>query len=202
MMSTGPSDFARSGRRNLWRFAIPLIVFAGLVTVFYERLRNDTLGHITSPLLGKPVADFALPGIAKTQAGDMTISGFSSVDLKNGTVGIVNIWASWCAPCRAEHPLLMQLGARDDVRVFGINYRDEPENARHFLKIHGNPFTAIGTDEDGRASVEWGVYGIPETFIVNGRGVISFKWAGPITPAILEHKILPAITAAQEVKTD
>ena len=95
---------------------------------------------------------------------------------------MVNVWASWCAPCRIEHPLLMELAKRTDIALFGINYKDEPENAARFLGTLGQPFAAVGMDRDGRAAVDWGVYGVPETFIVDGQGIIRYKHIGPLTP--------------------
>jgi cytochrome c biogenesis protein CcmG/thiol:disulfide interchange protein DsbE len=113
-------------------------------------------------------------------------------------VKLVNIWASWCGPCRIEHPALMQLAA-EGVTLHGINHRDEPANARGFLAELGDPFTLVGVDRTGRAGVEWGVYGVPETFVINGRGEIVYKHVGPIQGSDLEKRIRPAIArAAQE----
>jgi cytochrome c biogenesis protein CcmG/thiol:disulfide interchange protein DsbE len=94
---------------------------------------------------------------------------------------VINVWASWCVPCRLEHPLLMELGKRNDIRLVGLNYKDEPENARRFLGTMGQPFAAVGADQAGRAAVDWGVYGVPETFVIDGQGIIRYKWIGPLT---------------------
>ena len=118
--------------------------------------------------------------------------GFSSADLATGAVTIVNVWASWCLPCRSEHPLLLSLAQRSDARLFGINQKDEPENARRFLGSLGNPFKAVGADT-GRVSIDWGVYGVPETFIVDGKGIIRLKWIGPLSAEGIRTVIEPKI---------
>ena len=110
--------------------------------------------------------------------------GHSEVE-GGGDVAVVNVWASWCVPCRDEHPLLVALSKRSDIKLFGINNKDEPENARRFLTTLGQPFAAIGADRDGRTSIDWGVYGVPETFIIDGAGMIRYKWIGPLTPEAL-----------------
>jgi cytochrome c biogenesis protein CcmG/thiol:disulfide interchange protein DsbE len=114
-----------------------------------------------------------------------------------GAVTLVNVWASWCVPCHEEVPFLTTLGADPRIRLVGINYKDKPENARRFLGRYGNPFVAVGADGNGRAAIEWGVYGMPETFIVNGKGEIVYKHVGPISTESLEAKIIPAVRAAQ-----
>ena len=110
----------------------------------------------------------------------------------------MNFWASWCVPCVQEHPLLVALKERTGVRLYGVNYKDQAAAARRFLGRYGNPFTAVGVDGDGRAAIEWGVYGMPETFVVDGKGRIVYKHVGPITPETLETKIIPAIRAAEK----
>ncbi|QPC42329.1 DsbE family thiol:disulfide interchange protein [Kaustia mangrovi] len=184
-------------RRRPWLTLLPVGIFVALAVVFLLRLEGGDPSKVPSPLIGKPVPDFALPGLSGLKSEGIPVPGFSAADLKTGKVTLVNIWASWCVPCRDEHPILMQLASRQDIRVFGINYKDKPENARRFIGLHGNPFEAVGVDEDGRASVDWGVYGVPETFVVNGKGVITFKWIGPMSPEIAKDKIIPAIEAAQ-----
>jgi cytochrome c biogenesis protein CcmG/thiol:disulfide interchange protein DsbE len=114
----------------------------------------------------------------------------------NGKVTLLNVWASWCVPCHDEAPLLMALARDPRFRIVGINYKDAPDNARRFLGRHGNPFTAVGADANGRASIEWGVYGVPETFVVDARGRIAFKLVGPITPENLEKTLKPALEKA------
>jgi len=162
-------------RPRLWLAAIPIAVFAALALLFWRGLAGDP-SEIPSVLIGKPVPAFALPPLE-----GVGVPGFDDAALKKGQVTVVNVWASWCGPCRQEHPLLSELAKRSDIRLYGINYKDEPENARRFLGTLGNPFAAIGVDAEGRIAVDWGVYGVPETFIVDGSGIIRYKWIGPLT---------------------
>jgi cytochrome c biogenesis protein CcmG/thiol:disulfide interchange protein DsbE len=129
--------------------------------------------------------------------GARPIPGFATADLAKGEVSVVNFWASWCAPCVQEHPLLVALKEQAGVRVYGINYKDQPATARRFLGRYGNPFTAVGVDTGGRAAIEWGVTGMPETFVINGKGEIIYKHIGPISPESLQRKILPVIRGAK-----
>ena len=121
--------------------------------------------------------------------------GLDSADFR-GQVTVLNVWASWCVPCRDEAPLLMTLAADPRVRVVGINYKDQPDNARRFLGRYGNPFAANGTDDNGRAAIEWGVYGVPETFVIGRDGRIAYKLIGPVTPDNLDAALKPAIEQA------
>ena len=123
--------------------------------------------------------------------GTRPIGGFTSADLAAGQVSVVNFWASWCVPCVQEHPLLVALKERTGVRLYGVNYKDQAAAARRFLGRYGNPFAAVGVDGDGRAAIEWGVYGMPETFVVDGKGRIAYKHVGPISAETLETKIIP-----------
>jgi cytochrome c biogenesis protein CcmG/thiol:disulfide interchange protein DsbE len=171
---------------------IPVAVFAALALLFWVGLGGDPK-NVPSVLVGKPVPDFALAPVE-----GLNTPGLSSADLKNGHVAVVNVWASWCVPCRYEHPLLVALSRRNDVRLFGINNKDEPENARRFLTTLGQPFAAIGADRDGRVSIDWGVYGVPETFIVDGTGLIRYKWIGPLTPEALAGVVSAEIEKARK----
>lgn len=141
---------------------------------------------IPSALIGQPVPDFAL---AALYAGS---EPFTDQDLKDGKARIVNVWASWCVPCVAEHPVLAELTAMG-ISVYGINYKDKPEDARLFLSRLGNPFARIGVDPEGRTSIDWGVYGVPETFVVSGDGVIVYKTISQLTRETLEREILPRL---------
>ena len=123
------------------------------------------------------------------------VPGIASADFK-GAVTLVNVWASWCVPCHDEAPLLMQLAEDKRIRIVGINYKDQPDNARRFLGRYGNPFAAVGADANGRAAIEWGVYGVPETFVVGRDGRIAYKLVGPITPENLEAALKPEIEKA------
>jgi cytochrome c biogenesis protein CcmG/thiol:disulfide interchange protein DsbE len=166
----------RPSSARLWLAAIPVLVFLALAAVFWRGLSGNP-SEIPSALIGKPVPDFTLPAI-----DGLGVPGFDRASLTAGHVTLVNVWASWCGPCRIEHPVLMELGKRSDIRLYGLNYKDEPENARRFLGMLGQPFAAVVADEAGRATVDWGVYGVPETFVIDGDGIIRFKWIGPITP--------------------
>ncbi|HCP00274.1 MAG: DsbE family thiol:disulfide interchange protein [Alphaproteobacteria bacterium] len=169
---------------------LPLAVFAALIGLMASLLtdeeRNNNLSRLPSPLVGKPAPTISLPAIAANVPG-----GLSTTDLQ-GKVSIVNVFASWCTPCLAEHPLITRL-ATEGARVYGINHRDEAADAITWLRRYGNPYAAIGFDADGRASLEWGVTGVPETFIISADGMIVYKLAGPITPEALDRKILPIL---------
>ncbi|MCH8861431.1 MAG: DsbE family thiol:disulfide interchange protein [Proteobacteria bacterium] len=141
---------------------------------------------IPSALIGKPVPAFALAPLHESE------SPFTDEDLKDGKARIVNVWASWCVPCVAEHPILTDLTAAG-VSVYGINYKDKPEDARLFLRRLGDPFAKIGVDPDGRTSIEWGVYGVPETFVVSGDGVIVYKTISALTRETVNSEILPLL---------
>ncbi len=179
-------------RRRLRLLAmLPALVFAAIAAIFIGGITGGDPSRVPSVLIDKPVPQFSLPPLEG--AG---LPGLASSDLARGRVTLVNVWASWCGPCRLEHPLLMALRERPDIDVFGINYKDDPANARRFLQHLGQPFAAIGVDDKGRAAVDWGVYGVPETFVVDGTGTIRFKWVGPLTEAGLEAEVLPAIARA------
>lgn len=170
-------------------FFVPLVVFLALASLFYVRLDKDS-SFVPSALVDGPVPDFALPPI--TEGGP----GLSTADLQDG-VHLVNVWASWCAPCRVEHPLLMQLSKDPRLSIAGINQKDEPVNATRFLGELGNPYDLTGADRRGRASIEWGVYGIPETFIVVD-GIVTTKHVGPLAPADLKGRFGRVLAAALE----
>lgn len=179
-------------------YLLPLIVVTLMSVFFFVALRSGDPSRLPSALIGKPVPQFSLAPIeGLTGAGGKPVSGVSSVDLANGEVTVVNVWASWCAPCIQEHPQLVALKQRYGARLIGINYKDEPEAARRFLAKYGNPFDAIGADRNGRVAIDWGVYGVPETYVVDGRGRIAFKFVGPLSANTLESQILPAIAKAK-----
>jgi cytochrome c biogenesis protein CcmG, thiol:disulfide interchange protein DsbE len=161
---------------------LPVLVFSALALLFLVRLYAGDPSKVPSALIGRPVPSFALeplPGL--TQAGQ-PVPGLTDADLK-GRVTIVNVWASWCGPCRQEHPALIELSKDPAVRVVGINYKDNPENARRFLGALGNPFAAVGVDSGGRAALDWGVTGVPETFVIGPDGTIRHKHIGPLLSA-------------------
>ncbi len=184
-------------RRSPLRF-LPLVFFAALALLFLVRLFAGDVSLLPSALIGKEVPHFSLPAIT----GLAEKPGLADQDLRRGGVTILNVFASWCAPCHLEHPLLLAL-AQDDklagegVRLYGIAYKDAPENIRRFLGQNGDPFARIGLDESGRTGIDFGVYGVPETFIIKGDGTIAFKYVGPITEVALRDTILPEIEKAR-----
>lgn len=167
---------AEAPARRPWLVFLPVLLFGALAALFLVRLLSGAdPARVPSALVGRPAPAIALPALA-----GLDRPGLATADL-SGRATVVNVWASWCAPCRVEHPQLMAL-ASEGVRVVGINYKDEPENARRFLGLLGNPFAAVGADRDGRAAIELGVYGVPETFVVGPDGTIRHKLVGPLTP--------------------
>jgi cytochrome c biogenesis protein CcmG/thiol:disulfide interchange protein DsbE len=164
--------------------------------VFMTGLKSGDPSKLPSALIGKPVPEFSLPPLAALRTATSAIPGLASTDL-TGQVTVVNVWASWCGPCRTEHPQLQALAEQPGLVVVGINYKDTTENAVRFLNELGNPYSRVGVDATGRTAVDWGVYGVPETFIVDATGKIAFKFTGPITPAALTEQILPQIAKAR-----
>lgn len=186
-----------AGKRGFGWVIAPLIVFGALVVVFAFALETGDPSKLPSALLGKPAPATQFAPLDGLVAADgKQVSGFSSADLATGKPVIVNFWASWCVPCAEEQPLLVDLQKRTGVALYGVNYKDDPVAARRFLGRYGNPFAAVGTDAKGRGAIEWGVYGMPETFVLNGRGEIIFKHVGPVSPQSMEMKLLPAIARA------
>ena len=176
----------------------PLGIFCVLALIFAYGLSTGDPARLPSALIGKGVPAMTLPALEGLTDGTRIVPGFDSADLAKGEVSVVNFWASWCVPCVQEHPLLVALKQRAGVPIYGVNYKDQAAAARRFLGRYGNPFAAVGTDSNGRAAIEWGVYGMPETFIVNGKGEIVYKHVGPISPETLEEKLIPAIQAARK----
>ncbi len=176
--------------------ALPVVLFATLAVLFAVSLKSGDPSRLPSALIGKTVPAFAFTTIPELGSAGPAANGFDQTVLGMGRVSVVNFWASWCAPCVLEHPQLVALKARPGVAVIGVNVKDDPAAARQFLVRHGNPYAVVGADRVGRGSIEWGVYGTPETFIVDGAGKITFKFVGPITAEALAEKILPAIDAA------
>lgn len=185
---------AGAWRRRMIVF-IPLIAFLALAALFVLRLGAGDPSRIPSALIGHPAPRTDLPPLAGLAREGKPVPGLDSADFK-GQVTVLNVWASWCVPCRDEAPLLMTLAADQRVRVVGINYKDQPDNARRFLGRYGNPFAANGTDDNGRAAIEWGVYGVPETFVIGRDGRIAYKLIGPVTPDNLDTALKPAIEQA------
>jgi cytochrome c biogenesis protein CcmG, thiol:disulfide interchange protein DsbE len=188
------SNNTPGGRRGLLLF-IPLAVFLGLAALFFLRLGAGDVSRIPSALIGRPAPATVLPGVAGIERDGKPVPGLDAESFK-GAVSVLNVWASWCVPCRDEAPLLLALARDPRVRILGINYKDSADNARRFLARYGNPYAANGADSNGRASIEWGVYGVPETFVVGRDGRIAYKLIGPIEPNNLEKALKPEIEKA------
>lgn len=190
-MTANPTNVDTPRKPRVWIALLPLAVFVVLAAIFFIQLeRGGDKEAIPSALIGKPAPQTSLPPLDSTG-----LPGFETASLK-GNVTVVNVWASWCAPCRQEHPLLMQLAADPRFTIAGINYKDKPENAVRFLGSLGNPYAAIGRDESGRSAIDWGVYGVPETFLVGKDGTILMKHVGPLTPEAIQSDLMPAIEKA------
>jgi cytochrome c biogenesis protein CcmG, thiol:disulfide interchange protein DsbE len=179
-----------------WLRLLPALFFAALAGVFAFSLRTADPSKLPSSLLGKAAPNLALPGLEGLTRDGAPMPGMTSADYATGAVTVVNFWASWCAPCVAEHPLLIELTRQTGVRLLGINHKDNAANARRFLGRYGNPFSAVAVDGNGRAAIEWGVYGMPETFVLDGQGRIVYKHVGPISADTLRTQLIPAITRA------
>ncbi len=176
-------------------FIVPLLLFVALVGYFFVALepgRNST--DLPSTMIGKPAPDFSLPGLpgSPNANGQFVKLGFSKQDMA-GRVVVLNFFASWCVPCRVEHPVLMGLGPTANTPVVGIAYKDKPEDALAFLKEYGNPYLAIGVDLDGRTAIDFGLYGVPETYVIDKTGVIRLRHVGPLTAEAVAREILPLV---------
>lgn len=195
--SASPADSAASGKpRRRVLVLLPLVVFGALAALFLTRLIEGDPSRVPSALIGRAVPAFELPPLEGLLRDGAPVPGLAAADLKTGKVTVVNVWASWCGPCRLEHPLLVALARDPRVEVVGINYKDTPENARRFLGALGNPFTRVGADQNGRVGIDWGVYGVPETFVVAGDGTIRHKHIGPLTAEAVATTLEAAIAGA------
>lgn len=176
-------------RSSIWVAILPLAIFLGLAALFYSLLSTEgrDTSQLPSALLNDPAPLMVVPPLEGSN-----LPGIDADTLK-GKISIVNVFASWCVPCRQEHPQIVALGDDDRFQVIGLNHKDSTNNALGFLAELGNPYDVIGVDRNGRASIEWGVYGVPETFFVNGEGVIFHKHVGPISPAALTTVIMPLL---------
>jgi cytochrome c biogenesis protein CcmG, thiol:disulfide interchange protein DsbE len=191
--NTGP-------RRRRFIVLLPLALFLGLAALFLFRLNAGDPSLIPSALIGHPAPQTNLPPVAGLERDGTPVPGLDPASFA-GAVTVVNVWASWCVPCHDEAPLLLQLAKDSRIRLVGINYKDEADNARRFLGRYGNPFAAAGADQNGRAAIEWGVYGVPETFIVGRDAHIAYKLVGPITEDNLDSVLKPQIDKALAAKS-
>jgi cytochrome c biogenesis protein CcmG/thiol:disulfide interchange protein DsbE len=167
----------------------PPAIFAGFALLFYVGMQRENPDSLPSALQGKPA-----PAVVLGRLGDQ--KPFDDSDLREGGVKLVNFWASWCVPCRVEHPNLKAM-ADEGIAIYGVNYKDTEAKALKFLDDFGSPYAMGGTDTQGKMALNWGVYGVPETFVIDSNGIIVLRFAGPITERVLEKQIRPAIEAAQ-----
>jgi cytochrome c biogenesis protein CcmG/thiol:disulfide interchange protein DsbE len=167
------------------RFLIPLALFVALAWFLYAGLSLNPR-EVPSPLIGKPAPAFALPRL------DDPSQTIKREDLL-GKVWVMNVWASWCAPCREEHPLVVAFAKQRKVPVIGLNYKDRPGDARNWLERLGNPYAATLIDFDGKVGIDFGVYGVPETFVIDAQGIVRFKHVGALTPQVISQKLEPVL---------
>jgi cytochrome c biogenesis protein CcmG/thiol:disulfide interchange protein DsbE len=193
-MSAGLDRSVPVKRRRLI-VLLPLAVFLALAALFLYRLGAGDPSSLPSALIGRPVPDTPLPPVEGLVREGIAVPGIAPADF-SGAVSLVNVWASWCVPCHDEAPLLMKLADDKRIRILGINYKDRADNARRFIGRYGNPFAAVGADANGRAAIDWGVYGVPETFVVGRDGRIAYKLIGPITAENIESTLRPQLEKA------
>ncbi len=175
----------------MWKFLLPFAAFVGLVVMFAFGLNPKRDIHaLPSPLIGKPAPAFALTDVLDP-ARSVTNATYA------GQVYVVNVWGTWCEACRQEQEALLAISQQHEVPIIGLVYQDQREKAKQWLEQLGNPYTAVAFDSDGRTAINWGVYGAPETFLVDGRGRIIFKFISPMTPEVWQHEFLPRIAAAR-----
>lgn len=168
----------------------PPLVFGAFVLLAAVGMFRDDPEALPSARAGQPAPPVVLTEFSGAES-------FDDATLRDGSVKLVNFWASWCAPCRVEHPNLEAL-AREGITILGINYKDDPAKAQAFLTELGDPYTAIGRDAEGRMGLDWGVYGVPETYVIDGKGTILMRFAGPVTQRVIEEKLRPAMAGAQQ----
>lgn len=192
MSSETAADRAKARPRSMMRFLLPLAIFIGVVALLGVGLNRDPR-LVPSPLVGKPAPEFSL---SRVRAPEQTLS---RADLM-GKVSMLNVWATWCVSCRAEHEVLMDLARTAGVSIYGLNYKDERELAVRWLDRLGDPYVASAYDPDGRLGLDLGVYGTPETFILDRNAVIAFKHVGPITPGVWRERLLPVVQRLQRSK--
>lgn len=199
-MTAQDSDLkAAKPPRRAWFVFLPLVVFLALAALFLLRLVSGDASRLPSALIGKEAPAFSLPPVEGLEGR----AGLTDADLHQGHVTLVNVFASWCVPCHQEHALLMQLAgdkalAAAGVQIVGIVYKDEPDNVRRFLGQAGDPYKLIGADRNGLTAINWGVYGVPETFVVKGDGKIAYKFIGPMTEEAVRTVLLPEIAKAAD----
>lgn len=189
-----PARDANAGRRRIL-VLLPLVAFIALAGLFYGRLFSGDASRVPSALIGRDAPKLDLPPLEGLTADGKPVPGLTATDFDGG-VTVLNVFASWCVPCRDEHPYLVELSKMPGFRLVGLNYKDDADNARRFLGRFGNPYAAVGVDSSGRAAIDWGVYGVPETFVVGRDGLITYKYIGPIDANGLKQRLIPEIEKA------
>ncbi|WP_414692799.1 DsbE family thiol:disulfide interchange protein [Pararhizobium sp.] len=190
---------ARPGKVRFILAALPLVIFAALAAIFWSQLGSGrNISEIPSALIGTKAPALAMPPLEGATFNGAAMPPLTDAAIK-GKLTLVNVWASWCVPCREENPLILQLSKDPRLTVVGINYKDKTENALRFLGELGNPFSAIGVDPRGKAAIDWGVYGIPESYLVDASGTIVYKRVGPFDDRSLKNGLYPAIEKAMAV---
>jgi cytochrome c biogenesis protein CcmG/thiol:disulfide interchange protein DsbE len=175
----------------MWKFLLPFAAFVALAVLFAFGLNPSRDIHaLPSPLIGKPAPAFTLTDVLDPARS------VSNAPL-NGQVYVLNVWATWCAPCREEHEALLAISQQHVVPIIGLNWKDQRERAQQWLQELGNPYQGVGFDSDGRTAIEWGVYGAPETYLVDGQGRVIFKFISPMTQQIWDREFMPRIAAAR-----
>jgi cytochrome c biogenesis protein CcmG/thiol:disulfide interchange protein DsbE len=192
-MSAAPDEISSTKRRNIL-LLLPLVAFLSLAALFYIRLGAGDPAHLPSALIGQTAPKTDLPPLAGLERDGKALPGLNTASFM-GNVTLVNVWAS-CVPCADEVQYLDTLSKDKRIQLVGINYKDAPDNARRFLNRYGNPFVATGTDESGRTSIDWGVYGVPENFLIGRDGRIVYKLVGPVTADNLDRVLRPEIEKA------
>lgn len=186
------TDEGAGTKRHRILVLLPLVGFLALAALFFYRLGTGDPSRLPSALIGHPAPTIDLPAVPGLERDGKAVPGVSNATFQ-GAVTLLNVWASWCVPCHDEAPFLEQLAKDKRIQLVGINYKDAADNARRFLNRYGNPFVATGRDETGRSSIDWGVYGVPETFLVGPDAVIREKIIGPLTAASIAERLMPAI---------
>jgi len=173
----------------MMRFALPILMLVALISVLVVGLSRDP-SYVPSPLIGRDAPEFSLPRL-ENPSRELT-----NKDLA-GDVALVNVWGTWCGGCRQEHPFLMELARRGDIRLFGLNWKDDRAMAQQWLQDLGNPYEAVGVDQDGRTAIDWGVYGAPETFLLDKNGKVLYKHIAPLTSEVWEREFAPRIRSSR-----
>ena len=186
---------ARANSRRMILVLLPLVAFLAMAALFLVGLNSGDPSLLPSALIGKPMPKTDLPPITGLTKDGKQVPGLDEATFK-GNVTLVNVWASWCVPCHDEVPFLKALGNDKRIKLVGINYKDTAADARRFLNYYGNPFVANGADRNGRTSINWGVYGVPETYVIDRKGVITYKLVGPVTQANLADTVMPQVEKA------